>query len=325
MGDHRHRAPQAGIVRTSLAALLAGLAVACSAATPTSPSPVPSAFSDGLVADVSGAGAYAQLSELQRIAEAHGGNRATGRPGYDASVDHVAEVLRGAGFEVTTPTFTFRDAQYRNVIAQTRTGDPGQVVLAGAHLDSVRDGPGINDNGTGVANLLEIATKMGGSPPVGRTVRFAFWGAEERDFEGSQGYVDSLSTADRRAIALYLNLDMTASPNAGYFVQGDKPASRDLAARLTALGAAPDILEFDDGSDYAPFVKAGIPSAGLLAGDEQVKTADQAARWGGTAGQVFDGCYHTACDTLANVDRVALDRFGDAAAGTLASLATSTT
>jgi aminopeptidase S len=324
MVDHRHRATHAGIVRTGLAALLAGLAVACSAAAPTSPSPVPSAFSDGLVTKVSGDGTYAQLTELQRIADANGGNRATGRPGYDASVDHVAEVLRAAGFDVTTPAFTFRDQQYRNVIAQTRTGDPRQVVLAGAHLDSVRDGPGVNDNGTGVATLLEIATRMGGSPPVGRAVRFAFWGAEERDFQGSQGYVDSLSAADRRAITLYLNLDMTGSPNAGYFVQGDEPAGRDLAARLTALGAAPEIEEFDGSSDYAPFVQAGIPSTGLLAGDEQVKTADQAAKWGGTAGQVFDGCYHQACDTTANVDRVALDRFGDATAGTLASLASST-
>ncbi|MCE0767146.1 M28 family peptidase [Pseudonocardia kujensis] len=308
-------------MRTGVAALLAGLAVACSAAAPTSLTPVPSAFADQLVAQVSGDGTFARLGELQRIADANGGNRATGRPGYDASVDHVAEVLRAAGFDVTTPSFTFRDTQYRNVVAQTRTGDPGQVLLAGAHLDSVRDGPGINDNGTGVATLLEIATRMGGSPPVGRAVRFAFWGAEERDFEGSQGYVDSLSAADRRTIALYLNLDMTASPNAGYFVQGDEPASRDLAARLTALGAAPDTMKFDGTSDYAAFVDAGIPGAGLLAGDEQIKTAEQAAKWGGSAGQVFDGCYHTACDTLDNVDRTALDRFGDATAGTLASLA----
>jgi aminopeptidase S len=323
MVDHRHRARRAGIMRTGLVALLAGLAVACSGTAPISPSPVPSPFSDRLVAQVTGDGTFAQLTELQRIADAHGGNRATGRPGYDASVDHVAEVLRAAGFDVTTPEFSFRDRTYRNVIAQTRTGDSGQVLLAGAHLDSVRDGPGINDNGTGVATLLEIATRMTGSPPLGRAVRFAFWGAEERDYEGSQGYVDSLSAADRRAILLYLNLDMTGSPNAGYFVQGDEPATRDLAARLTALGAAPDTVRFDGGSDYAPFVAAGIPSAGLLAGDEQIKSADQAAKWGGTAGQVFDRCYHAACDTLTNVDRVALDRFGDATAGTLASLATS--
>src|SRR4051794_23973106 len=92
--------------------------------------------------------------------------------------------------------------------------------MAGAHLDSVPDGPGINDNGSGVAALLEIATELGGSPPIDRAVRFAFWGSEEEDLNGSDYYVQSLSAAERDQLALYLNLDMLASPNAGYFVQG---------------------------------------------------------------------------------------------------------
>jgi aminopeptidase S len=306
-------------VRTTLATLLAGLTLACTTAAPTV---APSPYADTLVATASGDGTFAQLSELNRVTQAHGGNRATGQPGYDAAVGHVVGVLQAAGWRVTTPEFTLGEHTYRNVIAQTATGVPDRVVMAGAHLDSVPEGPGINDNGTGVATLLEIATRMGGSPPVTGAVRLAFWGAEEIGFEGSQGYVDDLAPAEREAIDLYLNLDMTASPNAGYFVQGPEPAADDLAGRLTTLGAAPDRLDFDGTSDYAPFVDAGVPSAGLLAGDADEKSPDQAKRWGGTAGEVFDRCYHTACDDLDNIDRTALDRFTDAAAGSLAALST---
>jgi aminopeptidase S len=236
-------------------------------------------------------------------------------------------VLRDAGFDVSTPTFVLelddRRAEYRNVIAQTRTGDHRGVVMVGAHLDSVRRGPGIDDNGTGVASLLEIATQMGGSPPVARAVRFGFWGAEEIDFEGSRGYVDSLSGDERPAF--YLNLDMTGAPNAGYFVQGasggpdgSATIAADLTRRFTALGVTPDPMELDGGSDFAPFVDAGIPSAGLLAGDSGRKSEDQARRWGGVPGEAFDRCYHSACDDLTNVDTTALDRFTDVAAGTVA-------
>lgn len=317
----RHPGPHAGMVRTTVVALLAGLTLACTTAAPTVAPPVAaSPYADQLVAQVSGDGTYAQLSELSRVTEASGGNRATPGPGYAAAVEHVAGVLRTAGWDVTTPTFTLEGREYPQVVAQTRTGDPNRVVMAGAHLDSVEEGPGINDNASGVATLLEIATRMGGSPPVAGSVRVAFWGGEEIDFNGSQGYVDTL--ADPEAIRLYLNLDMTASPNPGYFVQGDGPATGDLIARFGALGVEADRIDFDGTSDYAPFVEADIPSGSLLAGDSLEKTAAQAQRWGGTAGQVFDGCYHTACDDLSNIDRTALDRFTDVTAGSLAALAT---
>lgn len=320
--DPRPRTSQGGVVRTTVVTLLAGLTLACTTAAPTiAPTAVaPSPYADALITQTSGEGTYTQLSELSRVTSANGGNRATGAPGYDAAVDHVVGILQAAGWEVTTPEFTLNGRKHRNVVAQTRTGDPNRVIMAGAHLDSVEEGPGINDNGSGVATLLEIATRMGGSPPVTGAVRFAFWGAEEIDFEGSQGYVDTV--ADQDAIALYLNLDMTASPNPGYFVQGDGPATEDLVARFAALGVEADRIEFDGTSDYAPFVDADIPSGSLLAGDSLEKTSSQAAKWGGTAGQVFDGCYHTACDDIGNIDRTALDRFTDVTAGSIAALAT---
>jgi len=296
-----------------------------------------------LVAGVSGAGTVPHLAALQRIADENAGNRASPGPGYEASVRYVTDVLRAAGYGISAPAYPLpkrrrrRGAiRCRNVIAQTRTGDPGRVVVAGAHLDSVRKGPGINDNGSGVAALLEVATRLGGSPPVRNAVRFAFWGSEEDDLAGSTHYVRKLSGSDRDAIMAYLNLDMIASPNAGYFVLGGKgktPAEAGpcgsaqvacvLAGQLAAAGAVARTVPFDRESDYAAFIDAGIPSGGLWAGDRKNKSGKQARRWGGRAGQPFDPCYHTRRDRLGKLDRTALDRFTRATAGTVAHFAAS--
>ncbi|WP_142099506.1 M20/M25/M40 family metallo-hydrolase [Pseudonocardia cypriaca] len=304
---------------------------------------VAGAFRSQLVEEVTGTGALVHLEALQRIADAHDGNRATPGPGYDASVDYVAGVLRDAGFDVSTPSFVLHSddgerATVRNVVAQTRTGDPQQVVMAGAHLDSVPEGPGINDNASGVAALLEAAIRMGGSPPVPNTVRLAFWAAEERNLDGSVAYVDSLPRSDHGAIALYLNLDMLASPNAGYFVQGghgddesetgpegSEVVGRMLVEELAATGVTAELARFEnDGSDYEAFIEEGIPTGGVYSGDSGVKTSQQAERWGGRAGAVFDPCYHTACDRAAGIHPGALDNFSDAIAGTVARFAEST-
>ncbi len=341
----RGRAPGRGVVALlATAALLTG----CSSTGPVGPdvsAPVPAVgepFRSQLVEKVTADGALVHIEALQRIADANGGNRASPGPGYDASVDYVAGVLREAGFDVSTPSFVLesddgRDATVRNVVAQTRSGNAQQVVMAGAHLDSVPEGPGINDNASGVAALLEAAVRMGGSPSVPNAVRFAFWGAEEVDLEGSAAYVESLSRGDRGAIALYLNLDMVASPNAGYFVQGGYgedesetgPAGSDSVGRvlveeLAATGVTAELTPFDGGSDFDAFVEAGIPTGGVYTGDEGVKTSEQADRWGGQAGAVFDPCYHAACDRAEGIHRGALDDFSDAIAGTLARFAAST-
>jgi aminopeptidase S len=324
----------------TLTALLAG----CTAAPPA---PAPPSGDDPvlrLVEAVSGAGAVPHLEALQRIADENGGNRASPGPGYDASVDYVAGVLRDAGYDVSTPTYPVppddqRDGgpvTARQVIAQTRTGDPEAVVMAGAHLDSVPDGPGINDDASGVASLLEIATRLGGSPQVARAVRFGFWGSEETDLTGSTHYVESLSGPDREHIAVYLNADMVASPNAGYYVQGGEgrrpsqtgpPGSaevvRMLSDQLARAGAVAEVIPFDGESDYVAFIAAGIPSGSMYSGDDAEKSPRQARSWGGRAGEPFDPCYHRACDRIDDLDRTALDRYTDAVAGTLAHFATS--
>ncbi len=307
---------------------------ACSAATSAAPPPATYPLQRQLEAAASGTGALAHVRKLQRIADQNGGNRASPGPGYDASVDYVASVLRKAGWKVSTPELDVEGDRIRNVIAQTKTGDPDQVVIAGAHLDSVSDGPGMNDNGSGSAALLELAVRMGGSPEVTNQVRLAWWGAEEVDMDGSTHYVETLSPATRRKIALYLNLDMVASPNVGYLVEGkggcDEDAAdgsaevaRVLAERLTATGVTPEIIEFMCDSDYMPFMDAGIPTTGAFTGDDEEKTRKQARRWGGQAGEDFDPCYHEACDGLDNVNVKALDRYTDAVAGTVAYFAIS--
>ncbi|ANY09662.1 aminopeptidase [Pseudonocardia sp. HH130630-07] len=279
-------------------------------------------------------GTTAHLDALQRIADENGGTRASGTPGYDRSVDYVAGVLRAAGYQVDTPVYDAGDGrELRNVVARTRGGDPAAIVLAGAHLDSVPEGPGINDDGTGVAALLETAERLGSEPGTRNTVAFGFWGSEEDDLQGSTGYVEGLSRTERGAHLLYLNADMLGSPNGGYFVQGGTgddeeetgpPGSGTVAAalgeELARTGVTAERVPFV-GDDDAPFVEAGIPTAGAVTGDADTKTAAQADAWGGTAGEVYDGCYHSACDTVDNVDRVKLGRYTSAIAGTLARFA----
>jgi aminopeptidase S len=296
-----------------------------------------------LAGEVDEAGAMQHLQALQKIADEHGGNRAAGTSGYDASVDYVVGVLRRIGFEVSTPAFEVSGEHHdagpgtdRNVIAQTRTGDPDRVVMVGAHLDSVREGPGIVDDGSGVASLLEIATRLGTEPSVQNAVRFSFFGAEESGDEGSTAYVKSLSADELKKVKLYLNVDMVASPNGGYFVQGGK-GRRDktagprgsavigqvLADQLARTGVTPELIEFV-GDDESPFIEAGIPVGGAENGDAEKKTNELARAWGGQAGEPYDRCYHQACDRIESVNREVLSHYLRATAGTLAHFATST-
>ena len=217
-----------------------------------------------------------------------------------------------------------REERTRNVIAQTKTGSTQNVVMAGAHLDSVPEGPGINDNGSGAAAVLETAVQLGSSPQVQNAVRFAFWGGEEEGLKGSTEYVESLDVEALKDIALYLNFDMLASPNPGYFTyDGDQSApptgsvprvpegsagiERMLADYLKGAGKTPQDTDFDGRSDYDGFTQAGIPSGGLFAGAEEKKSPEQAQLWGGDADQPFDPNYHKSTDTFEHIDRTALE------------------
>ncbi|MFD9733982.1 M28 family metallopeptidase, partial [Umezawaea sp. NPDC059074] len=470
------RTRRAGFSAIAAAAALALIAAPTAYAGPTA-EPEGPALAKKLVKAVSGDGVNRHLIAFQRLADRNNGTRAVGTPGYDASVEYVAGKLRGAGFDVTTPEFTYPvqvtdaataevgaatyeaiplefspqtpvggvtgplrvvpedatpgceasdfagqdftgsialirrgactfdikhrnaaaagaigviiannvdgklsgvtlgapgvvptggvskadgttlfgnagqsvtlDLRFhediktaRNVIAQTKTGRKDNVVMAGSHLDSVEAGPGINDNGTGSASLLELALQLGGKPKVNNAIRFGWWGAEELGLIGSTEYVKSLTFEQQLDIALYLNFDMVGSPNAAYFVY-DGDDSDKVGAGAGPFGSAQiekafvDYLkvgknvetegtDFSGRSDYGEFINVGIPAGGLFTGAEGIKTPAQAAKWGGTAGVAYDKCYHQACDNLGNIDRVALDRNADAIAWVTTSYGIST-
>ncbi len=215
-----------------------------------------------------------------------------------------------------------------NVIAKSKSGNANNVVMAGAHLDSVPAGPGINDNGSGSAAILETAEQLSKVKPRNK-LRFAWWGAEESGLIGSTQYVASLSQAERDKIALYLNFDMVGSPNHVFFIyDGDNsdavgsPAGPPGSAQIertfenyfTSVGEPFKGTDFSGRSDYGPFIAVGIPSGGLFTGAEGIKTAQEASIWGGTAGQQYDPCYHLACDTYANNNNHALEVNSDAVA-----------
>ncbi|MFQ6172925.1 M28 family peptidase [Oryzobacter sp. R7] len=228
----------------------------------------------------------------------------------------------------------------KNVLAELPGENDDNVVMAGAHLDSVPAGPGINDNGSGSAALLEIAQQIKKLEPV-NTIRLAWWGAEESGLIGSREYVTELSDAEKERIALYLNFDMVGSPNYVFMVYDGNQSSWPAPAGIpipagstqieslfeslyTKMGQPYDDAQFSGRSDYQAFILDDIPSGGLFTGAEVVKTAQQASIWGGTAGQQYDPCYHLACDTYANNSNEALEVNSDVIAAAVLTYAYST-
>jgi Zn-dependent M28 family amino/carboxypeptidase len=261
-----------------------------------------------------------------------------GTLGNDFTLDiGVAAVTQTVGQQLAaTPglilrlkTDTFRGlAETYNVFAETPGGNPDNVVMVGAHLDSVNAGPGIHDNGSGSAALLEVAEMMA-KVGVENKVRFAWWGAEESGLVGSNRYVNTLSAAERARIALYLNFDMIASPNYVRFIYDGDGSAFGLSGpagsgQIEALyedfyasrGLAWEPTQISFRSDYAAFFNNGIPFGGLFTGAEGIKTAAQQTIFGGTAGQAYDACYHLACDTIANLNMEVFDLNVDAVAFT---------
>ena len=240
----------------------------------------------------------------------------------------------GATARVTTEVEVDLERETQNVIAdlpaKAKTAHSDQVVVVGAHLDSVVEGEGINDNGSGSSAILETAEQMAAlklTKKLQRPVRFAFWGAEESGLLGSEHYVANLSEANLAKIYANLNYDMLGSPNYVRFVyDGDgsdtspagPPGSGEIEKVFTdffdSKGLESDPTEFSGRSDYGPFIAVGIPAGGLFSGAEGVKTPEQAAVYGGTAGEAYDPCYHQDCDDITNLNMDALNELGDAAA-----------
>ncbi|WP_455352583.1 M28 family metallopeptidase [Streptomyces sp. SYSU K217416] len=305
----------------AVAGLLASAAPAATAAPAPAPAPAVAA------PDIPIANVKAHLTQLQTIATNNGGNRAHGRAGYKASIDYVKAKLDAAGFTTTLQTFTSSGATGYNLIADWPGGDPNSVLMAGAHLDSVSSGAGMNDNGSGSAAVLETALAVSRAQlqPT-KHLRFGWWGAEELGLVGSKYYVNQLPTTERSKFSGYLNFDMIGSPNPGYFVYDDDPAiEKTFKDYFAGIGVPTEIETEGDGrSDHASFKNVGIPVGGLFTGASRTKSSTQAQKWGGTAGQAFDRCYHSSCDTTSNINDTALDRNSDAIAHAVWTLGTET-
>jgi Zn-dependent M28 family amino/carboxypeptidase len=256
----------------------------------------------------------------------------------EASALYAATQAGPVTARVTTSTIT-ENRSTSNVTADSPGGDPNKIVVVGAHLDSVTEGPGINDNGSGTATILEIAEQLTALKVKPRQqVRFAFWGAEEAGLLGSEHYVANLSDTELGKIYANLNFDMLGSPNYVRFVyDGDgsdtgisgPPGSAEIEDVFNDYFAAQNLpaepTEFNGRSDYGPFIAVGIPAGGLFSGAEGVKTEEQAQVYGGTAGAPYDPCYHQACDTINNLSTSALNELGDAATHAVYTLAVTRT
>lgn len=258
-----------------------------------------------------------------------GATNASGIPVVETTFARGEEWATTPGLVLHLFTNVLRETKTTfNVFAETSSGDASHVVMAGAHLDSVLPGPGIQDNGSGSAAILEVAEQMAKVKPRYQ-VRFAWWGAEESGLVGSTYYVNNLSSGELEDIALYLNFDMIGSPNHVFFIydgddsdgEGAGPGpegSAQIEEAFEAYFNAVDLpfkgTDFSGRSDYGPFIAAGIPAGGLFTGAEGIKTAQEAGLWGGTAGVAYDSCYHQACDTYDNINLAALDTNSDAVA-----------
>ncbi|CAG8952140.1 hypothetical protein HYFRA_00000878 [Hymenoscyphus fraxineus] len=212
-------------------------------------------------------------------------------------------------------TTTTRIATINNVIAETIAGDHENVIFMSGHSDSVAQGPGINDNGSGTISLLETAIQLTNFS-VKNAVRFAWWAAEEAGLLGAEHYVTVASQSELDKIRLMLDFDMMASPNYAYqiydgdgsaFGESGPPGSGEAEhefERYFAEEAGLNFtsIEFDGRSDYGPFLAAGVATGGIACGAEGIKTVEEAAMFGGTAGVAYDSCYHSGCDNFNNVD-----------------------
>jgi hypothetical protein len=200
-------------------------------------------------------------------------------------------------------------------------GNSKSIVAIGSHLDSVPAGPGINDDGSGSAINLELALKW---PTIDQDpenlYQAMWWGSEEEGLVGSRYFVRQLNqTGTLSNYALYINMDMLASPN--YILKildGNTTADPSIRAPSSVITqlfqnsfedqvVSYKLTAMNGGSDFLPFIEAGIPSSGLLSGAGEIKTPEDRAIYGGLANAPLDPCYHLPCDTVLNINQDCLN------------------
>jgi hypothetical protein len=161
-----------------------------------------------------------------------------------------------------TNTLDASPARERNVVADIKGTVPGEVVLVGAHFDSWDPGQGAQDDGVGVAAVLESARilKSLGIQPR-RTIRFAFFSGEEQALLGSRAYVERHGT-ELDGLRAAVIMDSGAQTPRGFKIHGRsdvEAAARAILAPLSSLGVSGVGLEASFDMDHGPFLAAGIP------------------------------------------------------------------
>ena len=236
---------------------------------------------------------------------------------YGRGVELIEMAAQGKSFFLSADT-EMSEVESKSLLATLNGGDPSQKVILGAHLDSVPAGPGINDNGSGVASVLAVAESLAAQEFVSNNqLQFAFWGAEEVGLVGSYKFIDSLTSSELASIAAYLNFDMVASPNfirfiydgdGSYYGESGPNGSAEIenffVSYFDDLNLQTEPTAFDGRSDYGPFIAVGVPAGGLFSGAEQSKTPGEANIYGGDANSPYDACYHESCDTDTNINDI---------------------
>jgi hypothetical protein len=219
-----------------------------------------------------------------------------------------------------------------NVIADSKGGDPNNILVIDAHLDAIY-GAGMLDNASGSATILDIAQQLKNTNTRNK-LRFIWFGGEELGLLGSKYYVSTLPADELAKIKFDLDADVTATPNyvAGVLDPKDgvnlfgrgpgTPMSPSIWAPsaigrdygidyLNSIGKN-HILFSADGTDAFTFQQAGIPASGVLTGQDCCKLASDVALFGGYEGN-FEGkvpgddggCVDNPfrwCDNLSNND-----------------------
>jgi len=239
-----------------------------------------------------------------------------------------------------------------NVFCLTRKGTASSILVAGAHLDSVPEGPGINDNGSGSSSVLEIALEVARSGlDHTNKILFAWWGAEEIGLLGSRYFVDVvvnqtsqdppegpfnqtdyLEYLNTSNVLLGLNFDMLGSPNGVRYVYtsvASTPVVNNASSNIQALfqnffiqsNSSFIVIPMSGGSDFLPFVENEIPAGALATGAGSFKSENERILFGGLANAAYDPCYHLSCDTNYNIDADILHDMSTAAAYVIQQLA----
>lgn len=301
-------------------------------------------------------GVWKHLEQFDKIAKENNSNRAVGTPGGIASKDYIKSVLNGLGLTSTEQSFTNRKgAKGCNVVVEIKGKSAENVIMVGAHYDSVEAGPGINDNASGVAAVLEIIAAIQNNKIIpAKTLRFAFWDSEETGVEGSPYYYSQLTDADKAQIKAYLNVDMIASKDGeinisdtdgstiptlieGYQTQGLDSATIDMLRTMhesvkfadgslrleeltkeafSKLGfSVKEDLQFAKNSDTNPFMEH-IPTLGI----NVITIIEEPAEDDGVA-ILYAPHYHQIGDDINNVDKGLLETCMKAVASVIQQIA----